>query len=77
MVGFVSRVEMTTYHVGLCNYLEVFKSVGAEYVKEPYRAWTAIEVAGFVREAEILKLALLQSLGNLPNSAPTAFIAAV
>ena len=49
-------VEMTTYHVGLKNHLGLFKSVRAEYVQEPYPAWTAIEVAGFVREGAIIEI---------------------
>jgi enamine deaminase RidA (YjgF/YER057c/UK114 family) len=64
-IGFVLReagldfgalVEMTTYHVGLKGHLELFKSVRAEFVKEPYPAWTAIEVAGFVREGAIVEI---------------------
>jgi len=64
-IGFVLRdarldynsiVEMTSYHVGLINHLEKFKAVRAEFVKEPYPAWTAIEVAGFVREKAIVEI---------------------
>ena len=49
-------VEMTTYHVGLRDHLELFKSIRAEHVKEPYPAWTAIEVAGFVSEGTIVEI---------------------
>ena len=49
-------VEMTTYHVGLKDHLETFKTVRAEYVTEPYPAWTAIEVAGFVRDGAIIEI---------------------
>lgn len=55
-LGFEALVEMTTYHVGLRDHLELFKSVRAEFVKEPYPAWTAIEVAGFVREGAIIEI---------------------
>ena len=55
-MDFGSLVEMTTYHVGLRNHLGKFKSVRAEYMKEPYPAWTAIEVAGFVREGAIIEI---------------------
>lgn len=55
-LGFETLVEMTTYHVGLRDHLELFKSVRAEFVKEPYPAWTAIEVAGFVREGAIIEI---------------------
>ncbi|MEM1045877.1 MAG: RidA family protein [Pseudomonadota bacterium] len=49
-------VEMTTYHVGLKNHFDIFRSVRAEFVVEPYPAWTAIEVAGFVREGAIIEI---------------------
>ena len=55
-LDFGSLVEMTTYHVGLKAHLELFKSVRAEYVREPYPAWTAIEVAGFVREGAVVEI---------------------
>lgn len=58
-VDFSSLVEMTTFHVGLKDHLEVFKSVRAEYVQEPYPAWTAIEVAGFVREGAIIEIRII------------------
>lgn len=55
-LSYDALVEMTTYHVGLKDHLELFKSVRAEYVKEPYPAWSAIEVAGFVREGAIIEI---------------------
>ncbi len=62
-LSFGSIVEMTTYHVGLRDHLDVFKSVRAEYVKEPYPAWTAIEVAGFVREGAIIEIRVIAAIG--------------
>lgn len=55
-LDFGALVEMTTYHIGLRDHLELFKSVRAKYVVEPYPAWTAIEVAGFVREGAIIEI---------------------
>lgn len=55
-MDFGDLVEMTTYHIGLRSHLELFKSVRAQYVQEPYPAWTAIEVAGFVNEGAILEI---------------------
>ncbi|GAB5468596.1 MAG: RidA family protein [Rhodospirillales bacterium] len=52
-------VEMTSYHVGLKQHLEVFKRVRAEVVREPYPAWTAIEVAGFVSDGVIVELRVI------------------
>lgn len=55
-LDFSALVEMTTYHVGLREHLELFKSIRADYVEEPYPAWTAIEVAGFVREGAVIEI---------------------
>lgn len=52
-------VEMTTYHVGLRDHLDLFKSIRAEYVKEPYPAWTAIEVAGFASEGTVIEIKVI------------------
>ena len=55
-LGFESLVEMTSYHVGLRDHLETFKSIRSEFVSEPYPAWTAIEVVGFVRENAVVEI---------------------
>ncbi|WP_292402270.1 RidA family protein [Mesorhizobium sp.] len=55
-LDFNSIVEMTTYHVGLRDHLDLFKAVRSDYVREPFPAWTAIEVAGFVREGAIVEI---------------------
>lgn len=52
-------VEMTSYHVGLRDHLELFRSIRAEHVREPYPAWTAIEVAGFASEGVIVELRVI------------------
>ncbi len=53
---FSHLVEMTTYHVGLREHVELFKSIRAEFVSEPYPAWTAIEVSGFITEGAIVEI---------------------
>ena len=62
-LDFGALVEMTTYHVGLKDHLELFKSVRADYVMEPYPAWTAIEVTGFVREGAIIEIRAIAQKG--------------
>ena len=59
-------VEMTTYHVGLRHYLELFKKVRADFVEEPYPAWTAVEVAGLVHEGAIIEIKAVAS--RVPKS---------
>ena len=62
-LDFTSLVEMTTYHIGLAEHLETFKAVRGEYVCEPYPAWTAIEVAGFVRKGAIIEIRAICAMG--------------
>ncbi len=61
-LGFDALVEMTTYHVGLKDHQELVKSIRAEYVQEPYPAWTAIEVSGFVREGAVIEIKAIARL---------------
>ena len=56
---FSHLVEMTTYHVGLREHVELFKSIRAEFVSEPYPAWTAIEVSGFITEGAIVEIRVI------------------
>jgi enamine deaminase RidA (YjgF/YER057c/UK114 family) len=58
-LSFSDVVEMTSYHVGLRDHLEQFKSIRARYVREPYPAWTAIEVVGFASEGVIVELRII------------------
>ena len=59
-------VDMTSYHVGLADHLDLFKSVRATYVRRPYPAWTAIEVAGFAMQDVIVELKVV---ARLPGAA--------
>lgn len=61
-LGFDALVEMTSYHVGLQDHLDVFKTIRAEYIHEPYPAWTAIEVAGFVTKNVIVEIRVVAAL---------------
>lgn len=56
---FADVVEMTSYHVGLRDHLDDFMAVRAKFISEPYPAWTAIEVAGFVSEGVIVELRVI------------------
>ena len=58
-LDFSHVVEMTTYHIGLREHLEDFKNIRSTYVVEPYPAWTAIEVAGFVREGAVVEIRVI------------------
>jgi len=58
-LGFGDVVEMTTYHVGLRDHLDVFRAVRGEFVQEPYPAWTAIEVSGFASADTIIEIRII------------------
>ena len=62
-LDFGSIVEMTTYHIGLKDHLDLFKRIRAEHVREPYPAWTAIEVAGFARDGAIVEIRVIARRG--------------
>lgn len=55
-LDFSHVVEMTSYHIGLRTHLDDFRRIRAQYVVEPFPAWTAIEVAGFTREGAVVEL---------------------
>lgn len=55
-LDWASLVEMTSFHVGMQRHIDVFRRVRAEHVREPYPAWTAIEVAGFVTPGAIVEI---------------------
>ena len=60
-LSYNALVDMTTYHVGLRDHLELFKAIRAEIVEEPFPSWTAIEVAGFVHEGAIIEIKAIAS----------------
>ncbi|WP_299476092.1 Rid family hydrolase [uncultured Roseibium sp.] len=55
---------MTSYHVDLRAHFETFRAVRSEYVREPYPAWTAIEVAGLRREGAVVEIRVVATTGN-------------
>jgi enamine deaminase RidA (YjgF/YER057c/UK114 family) len=61
-LDFGSIVEMTTYHVGLRDHFDRFCAVRAEYVLEPFPAWTAVEVAGLRRIGAVVEIKVVASL---------------
>ena len=61
-MGFSSLVEMTSFHVGLHDHIAVFRAIRDEFIVEPYPAWTAIEVAGFVTEGAIVEIRVIAQI---------------
>lgn len=62
-LDFGAVVEMTTFHIGLRDHLDLFRSVREEFVREPYPAWTAIEVAGFASADTIIEIRVIARIG--------------
>ncbi|MEM7636831.1 MAG: Rid family hydrolase [Pseudomonadota bacterium] len=58
-MSFSNVIEVTSYHVGLRQHLEIFKGIWKRKVVEPYPAWTAIEVAGFASEGVVVELRVI------------------
>jgi enamine deaminase RidA (YjgF/YER057c/UK114 family) len=42
---FSDVIDLTTYHVGLKEQLEIFKQIKDDFINEPYPAWTAIGIS--------------------------------
>lgn len=61
-LDFGDVVDMTSYHVGLAEHLELFRTMRAARVRPPYPAWTAVEVAGFATAGVIVELKVVARL---------------
>lgn len=60
-LGFGAIVEMTSYHLGLGDHFDGFNAIRAQYVKQPFPAWTAVEVAGLRREGAVVEIRVVAS----------------
>ncbi len=56
---FGAVVEMTSYHIDIAAHFETFEAVHAEYVQQPYPAWTAVEVAGLRRAGALVEIRVI------------------
>lgn len=61
---FSDIVEMTTYHVGLKEQLEIFKQVKDEFINEPYPAWTAIGISELAVEGALIEIRVIGIVKN-------------
>lgn len=61
-LSFAAIVEMTTYHIGIDQHFDLFSEIRGHYVKEPFPAWTAVEVAGLRRAGAIVEIRAIASL---------------
>jgi enamine deaminase RidA (YjgF/YER057c/UK114 family) len=58
-LDFGNVVELTSYHIDIQQHLSVFRSVHAEFVVEPYPAWTAIEVSGLIEQNAFVEVRVI------------------
>ncbi|MFI5261747.1 MAG: Rid family hydrolase [Candidatus Limnocylindrales bacterium] len=56
-------VSMTTYHVGLSAQKIVALAVAAEFLRDPYPAWTAVGVTELWEPAAIIEISCIALLG--------------
>ncbi|MCF6315544.1 MAG: RidA family protein [Marinosulfonomonas sp.] len=59
---FGAIVALTSFHVGIHDHFDLFAEVRAEYVQEPYPAWSAVEVAGLRRKGAIVEIRVIASI---------------
>jgi len=55
-------VEMTSYHVGIAEHFDLFSDVRADYVADPYPAWTAVEVAALRRPGALVEVKVVAAI---------------
>jgi enamine deaminase RidA (YjgF/YER057c/UK114 family) len=52
-------VEMTSYHLDIDRHFDAFERAQATYVRPPYPAWTAVEVAGLRRPGALVEVRVI------------------
>jgi len=58
-LGHAAIVEMTSYHLDLKAHFDMFNAVRADHVRDPFPAWTAVEVAGLRREGALVEVRII------------------
>jgi len=58
-------VEMTSYHVRISEHIDLFRTIREEFIHEPYPAWTAIEVSGFITSGVIVEIRVIADATGL------------
>lgn len=60
--SFAHVVDMTSYHVAIDEHFEAFRAARADYVSEPFPAWTAVEVAKLRRKGALVEVRVVASI---------------
>lgn len=61
-LGYADIVEVTSYHKDFAKTMPTFASVRDEFLKEPWGAWTAIEVVGFAAPGANVEIRVIAQL---------------
>ncbi len=59
-------VEINSYHVGLLNQAEAVLKVAAEFLEDPYPAWTAVGVTELILPDALVEISCVASVHTDP-----------
>ena len=66
--GWDDVVEVTTYHVDLDDQRDVLLQVAAEYLVDPYPAWTAVGVIALFEPDAIVEISCVAVVDDDPTA---------
>lgn len=61
-------VEINSYHVGLVNQAEAILEIAAEFLEDPYPAWTAVGVTELILPDALVEISCVAVLPGVPLS---------
>lgn len=66
-VGWDAVVELHSYHVGLQAQADELLAVAAEFLPDPYPAWTAVGVTELIDEGAIVEISCVAAVSPRPH----------
>ena len=60
-------VEINSYHVGLLNQAEALLAVAAEFLEDPYPAWTAVGVTELIIREALVEISCVALVRTVPS----------
>jgi enamine deaminase RidA (YjgF/YER057c/UK114 family) len=57
-------VEITSYHVGLLHQADALLAVAAEFLEDPYPAWTAVGVTELIVPEALVEISCVAAVGG-------------
>jgi enamine deaminase RidA (YjgF/YER057c/UK114 family) len=65
--GWTDVVEINSYHVGLLNQAESVLKVAAEFLEDPYPAWTAVGVTELILPEALVEISCVAIIPTDPD----------